>query len=150
MIRKLFFGKTNDTRIQLFRNIFTAASTYLINFYLLYLFIETIHLHLIPATALAGILSGINSYLLTKLWVFTHKEESTSSELKSFIIFIAVGAVGLGVLTFFTWFFATIFGIHYLISNALAETICFFFNFFTRKTLIYSKKVKVHKQLEEK
>jgi len=146
-IRLLFLSQSHNISLQLFRNIFAAVITYVINFAFLYYFTSILEVHYLISTVFAALISGIFNYVISSKWVFSHAVKSSSHEFKNFVKFALIGASGMGILLFFTWLFKDIFGIYYMYANALAEVFCFFFNFFMRKAIIFKAQKEIHKKI---
>jgi putative flippase GtrA len=87
-------------------------------------------------TFVASMLSGILNYVLSTIWVF-HKKQKKGNILR-FIVFTIIGAIGLALNIGITSLLTKVCGIHYLVSNLIAQAIVFFFNFFMRKKIVYT------------
>lgn len=150
-IKEIFVGKTEKTEIQMIRNIIVEASRIGINLLLLWLsydvimnkseytvnlFGNNIDIVLSSCTILASMLSGIANFVFSTLWVF-HKKEGGNNILR-FIVFTIIGAIGLALITGITVMLTKSMGLHYMLSNLIAQIIVFFFNFFARKYIVYT------------
>ena len=136
-IKQLFIGKTEDSRIQIVRNIIVESIRIGVN--ALVLFILTSLLFgkewLSVNTVVASMVSGLLNFALSTIWVF-HKRQNKGN-ISRFIVFTLIGAVGLALNTGITVFLTNC-GIHYLVSNLIAQAVVFFFNFFMRKKIVYT------------
>lgn len=145
-LKELFVGKTENSAVQLFRNIIVEATRIGINLLILNLFYYVIFnqpetggekIFTIISTVLASMISGIVNFIFSTIWVF-HKRQKNNN-ISRFIVFTLIGAIGLGINTGITVLFKDYFGINLTISNLIAQAIVFFFNFFMRKYIVYTK-----------
>lgn len=137
-IKQLFIGKTDDSRIQIVRNAIVESIRIGFNSLMLFLMTEYIlgEKYLEINTFVASMLSGILNYVLSTIWVF-HKKQKKGNILR-FIVFTIIGAIGLALNIGITSLLTKVCGIHYLVSNLIAQAIVFFFNFFMRKKIVYT------------
>lgn len=137
-IKQLFIGKTDDSRIQIVRNAIVESIRIGFNSLMLFLMTEYIlgEKFLEINTFVASMLSGILNYILSTIWVF-HKKQKKGNILR-FIVFTIIGAIGLALNIGITSLLTKVCGIHYLVSNLIAQAIVFFFNFFMRKKIVYT------------
>ena len=149
-IKQLFIGKTEDSRIQIVRNIIVESIRIGVNALVLFLMTE----YLLGAdyleinTLVASMLSGLLNFVLSTIWVF-HKRQKNGNILR-FIVFTLIGAVGLALNVGITSLLTKICGIHYLVSNLIAQAVVFFFNFFMRKKIVYGMMSKEEERLKSK
>ena len=137
-IRQLFIGKTDDSRIQIVRNAIVESIRIGVNALVLFLMTELIlgADYLEINTLVASMLSGLLNFVLSTIWVF-HKRQK-SGNISRFIVFTLIGAVGLALNVGITSLLTKFCGIHYLVSNLIAQAVVFFFNFFMRKKIVYT------------
>ncbi len=137
-IKQLFIGKTDDSRIQIVRNAIVESIRIGVNALVLFLMTDLIlgADYLEINTLVASMLSGLLNFALSTIWVF-HKRQKSGNILR-FIVFTLIGAVGLGLNVGITSLLTKICGIHYLVSNLIAQAVVFFFNFFMRKKIVYT------------
>jgi len=149
--KEIFVGKTEKTEVQMLRNIIVEVSRIGINFVILWLGYEVImqkseymvdlfgkqtDLVLTSCTVIASMLSGIANYIFSTIWVFHKKKEGNN--ILRFIVFTLIGAIGLAINAGITVVLTKNCGMHYLLSNLIAQIIVFFFNFFARKYIVYT------------
>lgn len=132
LIKKMFFEKTTDVKIQFFRYIFVGGMAFVADFIALFLLKELLHLNLYIAVAIAFIFGLLTNYILSKLLVFT-KENS----IGEFITFTTIGVIGLIFTELLMHLFAVIIGIQYLISKAIVACIVLVWNFTAKKIILY-------------
>ena len=145
-LKEIFVGKTENSTIQLFRNIIVEASRIGINMLVLW-FVYYIILNQTDqsndkllttiSTVVASMVSGIANYIFSTIWVF-HKRQKNNN-ISRFVVFTLIGAVGLALNAAITVVFKTYIGLYLFISNIIAQIVVFFFNFFMRKYIVYTK-----------
>lgn len=142
-IKSLFFGKTEDTKVQIVRNAVVEGIRYTTNMLILWTLTEFVlgEEYLGISTAIASLLAGLVNYVLSSLWVFHKVEDKAKKSLLQFALFTVIGAVGLGINVAITTILTRHIGINYLISNTIAQIVVFFFNFFMRKYLVFERGV---------
>ncbi|MDR2011219.1 MAG: GtrA family protein [Bacteroidales bacterium] len=136
-INKIFFDKTDNTLIQLFRYTFVGGFAFLVDFGLLTFCKEILDLHLLVSTTIGFTAGLIVNYIISIFWVFT-KSKYKNKKIE-FLIFSIVGIVGLGLTNLFMWVFTDIVGIHYMISKVITTILVYLWNFFGRKYTLFSK-----------
>ena len=132
LIKKLFFIKTTDVKIQFFRYIFVGGMSFVIDFITLFILKEFLQLNLYIAVAIAFIFGLLTNYTLSKLLVFT-KENS----IGEFITFSTIGIIGLIFTELLMHLFVSILNVQYLISKAIVAGIVFIWNFTAKKIILY-------------
>ena len=132
LIKKMFFIKTTDVKIQLFRYIFVGGISFVVDFIVLFILKEFFKVNLYFAVAAAFIFGLITSYVLSKLLVFT-KENS----IGEFITFVLIAIVGLIFTELLIHLFAVVIGIQYLISKFIVAWIVLIWNFTAKKVILY-------------
>lgn len=140
-LKTILFGKTEDTKVQIVRNAVVEGVRYTTNMLILWMLTEFVlgKEYLGISTAIASLLAGLVNYVLSSLWVFHKVEDKAKKNLLQFVLFTAIGAVGLGINVGITTFLTRHIGINYLISNTIAQIVVFFFNFFMRKHLVFER-----------
>lgn len=137
-IKQLFIGKTEDSRIQIVRNVIVESIRLGVNTLVLFLMNEYLlgQDYLEVNTLVASMLSGLLNFALCTIWVF-HKRQRNGNIMR-FIVFTLIGAVGLALNVGITSLLTKIFGIYYIYSNLIAQVIVFVFNFIMRKKIVYT------------
>lgn len=149
-IKDIFVGKTENSAIQMARNVIVEATRIGLNLFLLWLSFDIIagkgeyfvtlfgketNIILSVCTVIASMLSGIANYIFSTIWVF-HKRQKNNN-IGRFIVFTIIGACGLGINVLITNLLTDQYGLHYLVSNIIAQAVAFLFNFFMRKYIVY-------------
>ena len=137
ILRGLLHDKTSNTFVQLFRYTIVGGLAFVVDFGSLFAFTEYLGIHYLVSAALAFILGLITNYLLSLMWVFNQR--SLSSPLTEFLVFTAIGLIGLGMNELLIWSFTEVVGFHYLASKLFSTGIVYLWNFFARKFMLFSQ-----------
>lgn len=90
------------------------------------------------ASAGAGFLGGAaTAYLISVGWVF--KSRNKVNKLAELSLFIAIGIGGLALTELLLWLFIRCFSISPMYAKGLCAVLVFWFNFFTRRALLFSQ-----------
>lgn len=82
-----------------------------------------------------GFVAGMVAiYILSIRWVF---DERSMDPLKEFMLFAAIGLVGLGINELILFVFTGLVSVHYLLSKILSVALVFSWNFAARKYLLF-------------
>lgn len=136
LIDILFIARTDSTLIQLFRYTFVGGFAFVIDFGSLFVLTEFFHIYYLISAAIAFLLGLTTNYILSILWVFDkHKVQSRWME---FLIFGAIGLIGLGLNEVIIWFFTEKIRLHYLISKIISTIVVYCWNFFARKFTLFN------------
>ena len=133
IIKKLFFEKTNDTKIQFLRYIFVGGFAAVINIGSLYIFTDVLHIYYLISNVISFILGLLCNYILSKLLIFT--TEKQMNKFIEFITYAIIGVIGLGLDTLIIWIATNIIGIYYMLSKIISTGLVFIWNFVARKLL---------------
>lgn len=151
-IKAIFFEKTDNTWVQLFRSLFVGGIATVVDFGVTAIVRELIfggndNWRLRILYVVCGFIAGlIANYVLSRFFVFG---KSTLSQKKEFISFALIGVIGLllnyGIVQLFSWLVTTK-GWLFYIAKGIATMVTFLWNFFVRKFLLYSNKKEEHKE----
>lgn len=119
--------------VQLFRYGVVVAVAFPIDFGLLYVFTEKLHIYYLVSVVLSFTISMLVNFGLSILWVF--KARTQRALWKEIVVFFVIGFVGLGLTAFIVWLLTSVLGIYYLLSKLLAVCVVFFWSFTARKLL---------------
>ncbi len=143
-IGKLFVGDTENTFIQFFRYLFVGGLATVVDWavsYILFKFVFHESLAVV-ANSLSFVAGLIVNYIISTFWVF--KPDKTKSRFVEFIQFAAIGLVGLlltmGITKLFEIWLADKTSAYQIIAKIVSTGVAFFWNFFARKILLFSKK----------
>lgn len=138
MLKKAFVNPTSHLLVQLFRYSIVVAIAFPIDFGLLYIFTDILHIHYLISTITAFTISMLVNFLISVLWVF--KTRADRPLWKEILAFFIIGFVGLALTALIVWFCTSTLHLHYLVSKLVAVTIVFFWSFSARR-LMFDKHV---------
>ena len=141
MIKKLFSkiiqSKTGNIIYQFFRYFFAGGTAFIVDFSLMIILKEFAGLHYLAAATVSFLVALFVNYLISVNWVFNiHKRNKVSYEL---IIFLTTGAIGLLINDGVIWALREKINIDYRIAKLIATCIAFFWNFLSRKIILFNK-----------
>lgn len=134
---RILIGKTNNVLIQLFRYLWVGGVAFVVDFGSLFLLTEYAQFRYLISAAIAFLLGLIVNYLLSITWVFS--DSRLNNKMAEFVVFASIGFVGLLLNEVIMYFCCDILNIHYMISKLCSTGIVFFWNFFVRKLILFSK-----------
>lgn len=134
-IANLFWRKNASTRVQLLRALVVGGISFAFDFAILYGLTEYAGSHYLVSAA-AGFVAGIViTYLLSATWVFPTRK--VARRLVAFGLFTLFGSFGLLLNELIMWGLVEFAAVHYLAAKLVATLVVFFFNFFSRKRVIF-------------
>lgn len=119
--------------LQIFRFGIVGGLAFIIDYFLLYIFTEFLHVHYLISATIGFSVSVIFNYILSIKWVFDVNKKQTYREV---MVFIILSAIGLGVNQVCMYIGADILKIHYMIVKIGATAIVMVYNFITRKIFV--------------
>jgi putative flippase GtrA len=134
---QVFRGDAKSTLVQLFRYIWVGGLAFLVDYGSLYVLTEYLGVDYLVSAALAFILGLVVNYLLSTLWVFP--ESRLSNKMAEFTIFASIGLVGLLLNEVIMYLCCEVLDFHYMISKLCSTGVVFFWNFFGRKLILFTK-----------
>lgn len=136
--RPLFAEPTENTVTQLFRYVLTGASSFLVDFLLLFL-LEMLGVHYLPAAACSFAVGITCNFLLTKYFAFK-SVDSTVGPAAEIAVFIAISVVGLLLTMGLMYLFTSRFHLYFMVSKLISSILVFLWNFLGRKLILYPGK----------
>jgi len=130
-------GKANNTLVQLFRYVWVGGFAFVIDYGSLYILKEYIGINYLLSAAVAFIFGLAVNYLLSTFWVFP--DSRLNNKMAEFAVFASIGLVGLLLNEIIMFLCCEVLNIHYLISKLCSTGIVFFWNFFARKIILFTK-----------
>ena len=106
---------------------------FLIDYALLYILTEFIHIHYLVSAIISFSVSVIFNYILSIKWVFEVNHKQTK---KDFILFIVLSVIGLGINELIMYIMVDKLSIHYMFTKLFATAVVMIYNFITRKIFI--------------
>ncbi len=120
---------------ELARSIPVSLLSFGLDFALLVLLTEVFHVPYLVSAAFSFLLGVTASYVLSILWVFGARR--MPSRAAEYGLFVFVGLVGLGLNEALLWLFTEPLGLYYMLSKCAAGGLVFFWNFGTRKLILF-------------
>lgn len=138
LFNRLFTQKTDNTLLQLFRYFFVGGTAFVVDYGTLFILTEFCGINHLISAAIAFLLGLIVNYVISIVWVFGNR--TVGNRWIEFAIFSAIGLIGLVLNEVIIYIGSDIIGLHYMISKLCSTGIVFFWNFFARKIILYTKK----------
>ena len=135
LFHRLFVRKSDQLSVHLLRAIFSSNVAFALDFGLLVLLTEVVHLHYLISNIIAFMTGTTLLYVLSIFWVFSRR--SIQSKHLEYWLFILIGAAGVGFNELLIWLFTEKVHIYYLYSKLIAGSIVFFWNFLTRRYILF-------------
>ena len=137
LLTKLFISPTTNLWLQLLRYGFVGGVAFVADYGSLYLLTEVAHFHYLTSAAVAFVIGLTVNYLLSISWVF--KKERVTKPWIEFVVFATIGIIGLGLNEGIMYLFTECLQVHYMLSKLISTGVVFFWNFFARKLLLFTK-----------
>lgn len=129
-IKKLF---SNKLVIQILRFGVVGGIAFLVDYALLYILTEYLHIYYLVSSTISFIVSLIINYILSIFWVFDVKKKQT---IKEVALFVFLSVIGLGINQVIMYLGSDIMNIHYMVCKLFATFIVMIYNFVSRKIFI--------------
>lgn len=117
------------------RSALVSGLSFILDFFLCMLIVEKSTLGYLPATSISFTLGTVLNYALSVLWIFGRANKGKRH--LEFVAFLGLAGIGLVLNAFAMVFFTSICSFHYLVSRVVSATLVFFFNFSSRKFIIF-------------
>lgn len=137
-VNKLFVEPTENVLLQLFRYGFVGGAAFVVDYATLFVLTNNVGVQYLWSAAIAFVLGLVANYLLSISWVFRNR--GSLSRWQEFLFFDVIGVVGLGFNELIMYACTDLMHIHYMVSKLISTAIVFFWNFFARKYLLFTKK----------
>jgi putative flippase GtrA len=134
-LRELALARTDKTSVQFLRYLVVGGIAYAVDFGVLFILTEAAGFHYLLSAALSFLLGLVVNYCLSVVWVFPRR--AMADKRMEFLVFAAVGLVGLGLNEGIIWFFTARLKIYYLLSKIAASVVVLLWNFFARKRILF-------------
>jgi putative flippase GtrA len=136
-INTLFVAPTNNWLLQLFRYGFVGGMAFAVDYGTLFVLTHFAGVPYLWSAAVAFVLGLVTNYLISITWVFQHSGKMRLWQ--EFLFFAIIGIVGLFLNELIMYAGTDILGLHYMVSKLISTGIVFFWNFFARKFLLFTK-----------
>ena len=149
-IKDIFFKQAKNGMIEFIRSLFVGAAAFAGDFLTLALLKEIGNLDTLIASSLGFVVGVTINYLLSTFWAF--RTNSVKNSFARFVIFVLIAIVGLVINNLVIRLFdetladMQLFGSiiqtsrYYMIGKIVATVVVFFWNFFSRKLILYRPK----------
>lgn len=134
-MRRALLGQSDRTGIQLARTALSSFPAFGLDLAVMVALTELLRVHYLLSAATGFIAGTTFSYLLSVRWIFFRRRLARPS--LEYVLFLLVGAVGLGLNGLLLWAFTEHLRIFYVVSRILAASVVFFWNFAARKALLF-------------
>lgn len=134
---QIFKGDSNSTFVQLFRYLWVGGLAFVIDYGSLFVLTESFGVNYLLSAAIAFVFGLLVNYLLSTIWVFT--DSRLSNKMAEFTVFAVIGLVGLVLNEVIMYICSDVLNIHYMVSKLCSTVIVFFWNFFGRKSILFTK-----------
>lgn len=139
MLRQIVDALVRDNSdrlvIQLFRYGIVGGISFVVDFGTLYLLTEFAGMPYLVSASLGFCVGLATNWLLSVQWVF-QRTDATRNKQAEFIGWLLSGLAGLGLNALIMWLFTDILSFFYLFSKIVSTIVVFFWNFFSRRSLI--------------
>lgn len=134
---KILVGSTNNILIQLFRYLWVGGVAFFVDYGSLYILTEFANFDYLLSAAFGFVLGLAVNYMLSILWVFPNSR--LNNKMAEFTVFASIGLVGLLLNEIIMYLCCELLNFHYMISKLCSTGIVFFWNFFGRKIILFTK-----------
>ncbi len=131
--RRLFFDRSVDVKLQLFRYVIVGGLCFVVDASLLYIITE-MGVHYLVSSALSFLVALSVNYLLSTRFIFMNARVGRRLEMVAYTLIAVTGLLFTEALMYFFTDFA---GWYYLHSRAASAFIVLIWNFAARKLLLY-------------
>ena len=141
---KLFSGDTENTYIQFFRYLFVGGLATVVDWGVSFILFKYVfgERYAVAANSISFVAGLIVNYVISTFWIF--RNSKVKSKLMEFLGFAAIGLVGLfmtmGITKLFEIWLADKTNLFQILAKIVSTAAAFFWNFFARKILLFSKK----------
>lgn len=136
-IKKLYCGKTDNIKIQIFRSTQSSQFSYLLDLGFYLLMTNLLYISY-PAARFFSYMAGTTiSYILSIIWVFPSR--NISNRFLEYGGFAVIGVVGAVENILLMIVFTNFFSLYHVYANIFAGIIVFFISFVSRKLLLFRK-----------
>ncbi len=110
-----------------------GGMAFVIDYALLYLCTEFLHIHYLLSSIISFTISVIFNYILSIKWVFDVKKKQ---DVRDFVIFIILSVIGLVINSLIMYVMVEVFGVYYMLSKIVSTVVVMVYNFITRKIFV--------------
>lgn len=115
------------------RFLIAGASTFILDFALLFFCTEFLHFHYLLSSALAFTVALVVNYFICVCWVFKYDKKQSFRQI---ILFAGSSILGLVINQVCMWIFVDLFSIHYMVSKIFSTGIVTLWNYVMKRKAI--------------
>jgi putative flippase GtrA len=130
--------KTDNVFIQIIRYFISGGIATIADFGLLYLLTEFLGLYYLLSAVISFSVGLLITYLFSVTWIFNQRR--ISNRWIELLVFSVIGVVGLLLTYLFMQYFTEVIKLHYMLSKVLTTIIVFFWNFLTKRFILFTGK----------
>ena len=135
-IEKILKETTTNWKIQLFRYIIVGGVAFIVDYSLLFVLTEHVGFHYIVSATFSFIAGLVVNYIISTSWIF--RNSKLSSTTVEFVIYGAIGVVGVVLNNILLYLFTDILHIHYMISKLITAALVMGWNFVGRRVILFN------------
>ncbi len=106
-----------------------------VDFGILTFLVEVVHLHYLVSAAAGFVVGTTITYLLSIFWIFPRRK--LANQQIEYGLYVGIGVVGIGLNLLLMWILTDLIGLFYMLSRIIAGSTVFFWNFLSRKHLLF-------------
>ena len=130
-------GRSDNTLVQFIQNAVASVFAFAVDFGLLLVLTELVSFNYLVSGAISFFCGHLVHYFFCILWIFPkHRFDNITIEIAAFL---GVGIAGIGMNALTLWFFTEPLSFDYKLSKLFAVVIVYFFNFFSKKFIVFHK-----------
>lgn len=137
-LKNLFITPTTNSLLQFFRYAFVGGIATVVDWGVMLLFTGALHMHYLLSAIFAFAAGLLTNFYLSRALVFKSFGKKYTIK-KEFLGFAFIGIVGLGLTECILYLLTTFVSSHYMVSKILATFVVLFWNYFSRRFLLYYK-----------
>lgn len=135
ILNKLFVQPTDNSMLQLIRYCFVGGFAFMVDAGGLYVLTEYAGMYYLLSATISFIAGLVVNYLLSTSWIF--RKSKLANRWTEFVIYSAIGVVGLGMNALFLYVFTDWLHIYYMMSKIITAAMVMLWNFFARKIILF-------------
>lgn len=138
-IRNILIPKNANSFSQFVRGSIVSFLSTIIDFTVLFLLTLVFCNHYIICNTFSYIIGTATNYMLTNIYVFEHHKYNNI--LIEILLFVILSIIGLIINDYLLFLFAFKFKLSIFFSKILSSSIVYFWNYYSKKFIIYYKKI---------
>lgn len=138
----MFLSRSKDIKVQYFRYIVTGGFVTCLDVAILFSLTYLLRINHMSAVVCGFLTAMVITYVLSHFWVFSRDSSLVSAKkhVGDFIVFSGISLVGLLLTVGIIWILYDLSGLHLLFAKFIAIFVVSFWNFLSRKFLVFERK----------